>query len=238
MDAFTKALEKNYQNYSAIFPSPPGVNVSLPDIVRSPDGFGVAAVYDGRILVHPGLIRASNIPILAAHEGWPGHHLHAAWLEWIANRHHRCLDFEVPSDIVEGWAMYVEKYATTGNNRAKIELEMLRAVRLVVDTGIHLHGWTFEQACRYMRRKLPSMRDLEIVSEVLRYTVLPGQALSYLIGQRSIEKMSAIWVEKTGDLRAFHEWLLQNSFASCSCLERWLHQDLTGQKKAESSSKP
>ena len=97
----------------------------------------------------------------------------------------------------EGWALYVESigremglFTDPYQYYGRLNDEQLRAMRLVVDTGLHYKGWTREQAIDYMLSN-SSMAESEVVAEVERYIVMPGQALAYKIGQRAIGAMRA-----------------------------------------------
>jgi uncharacterized protein (DUF885 family) len=111
---------------------------------------------------------------------------------------------------------------------------MLRATRLVVDTGIHSLGWTRERAIDYLVDNAGLNRDLA-TAEVDRYIVLPGQATAYKIGQLKIKALRAMAKDKLGDkfdLRRFHNALLDNGALPLDVLEeqmnRWVENERTG----------
>lgn len=100
--------------------------------------------------------------------------------------------------------------------------EMLRAMRLVVDTGIHAKGWTREQAIRYMIDNSP-MPESDATAEVERYIAIPGQALAYKIGQLTMLRLKADAKQKLGakfDPRGFHATLLDTGALPMPVLER------------------
>jgi prolyl oligopeptidase len=154
---------------------------------------------------------------LAYHEAVPGHHLQLTLQQEMKNlpdfrRHGGYTAF------VEGWALYSERlpkelgmYDDPYSEFGRLTFEAWRAVRLVVDTGIHHFKWTREQAIAYMKENT-ALSEVDIVSEVERYIAWPGQALAYKIGQLEILKLRAE-AERTlkdnFDIRAFHDELLE-----------------------------
>jgi uncharacterized protein (DUF885 family) len=121
----------------------------------------------------------------------------------------------------EGWALYAERIAKTDMNMnaddplgdlGRLQAEMFRAVRLVVDTGMHAKHWSREQAIAYMLEKTGNTED-EVTREIERYVVWPGQATAYKTGQLAILRMRARAEQGLGDkfsLKAFHELVLGN----------------------------
>ena len=155
---------------------------------------------------------------LAAHEGVPGHHLQIA----LAMENQGIPKFRRNAGFgafVEGWALYSERlademglYEDDLSRLGMLSAQALRACRLVVDTGIHAKGWTREKAIDFMKANTPMSQD-EIEAEVDRYTVWPGQALGYKVGQREIELLRAEVRERTGrrfDVKAFHDAVLSH----------------------------
>ena len=129
---------------------------------------------------------------------------------------------------VEGWALYAETlwdelgmetdpYQRFGG----LNDEMLRAMRLVVDSGIHAKGWTREQAIRYMLDN-SGMSETEVTSEVERYIAIPGQALAYKVGQLTILRLRAEAEQALGprfDLKEFHAQVLMSGALPLPVLE-------------------
>lgn len=156
-----------------------------------------------------------EIEALSFHEAVPGHHLQIALaqeLELPAFR--RGMSFTA---YTEGWALYSERlglevgfYTDPYSDFGRLSYEMWRALRLVVDTGIHWYGWTQAEAVEYM--SVNSALSLHnIRSEVTRYTFWPGQALAYKMGEIHIRKLRAEQEARLGDafdLRAFHDAIL------------------------------
>lgn len=155
---------------------------------------------------------------LACHEGVPGHHLQIA----LALENRGLPDFRRNAGFtayVEGWALYTERlcdemgmYEDDLSRLGMLSDQALRAARLVVDTGIHAKGWTREKAIDFMKANTPMSQE-EIEAEVDRYTVWPGQALAYKVGQREIVALREEVKARTGrrfDARAFHDAVLKH----------------------------
>ncbi len=159
-----------------------------------------------------------NIESIAYHEGIPGHHLQLSLAQEMDNlpafrRHAGYTAF------VEGWALYAERlgkevgcYQDPYSNYGRLENEMWRAIRLVIDTGVHEKHWSRDQMVAYFHR-YTAMDEPNIQSEVDRYIAWPGQALAYKLGQLEILKLREEARQKLGDkfdLRAFHDEVLGN----------------------------
>lgn len=155
---------------------------------------------------------------LAVHEGVPGHHLQIA----LALENAGLPQFRRSAGYtayVEGWALYTERlgdemglYEDDLSRLGMLSDQALRACRLVVDTGIHAKGWSREQAIAYMKANTP-MSEEEIEAEVDRYTVWPGQALAYKVGQREIMALREEVRSRTGrrfDIKSFHDAVLRH----------------------------
>lgn len=165
---------------------------------------------------------------LAYHEGVPGHHFQIAIMQELKGvpTFRRLLPFTAYN---EGWALYTEQLAweigfqkNPLDNLGRLQAEMFRAVRLVVDTGLHRKRWTREQAIDYMRAKT-GMAEGEVTSEIERYLVNPGQALAYKVGMLKIlalrEKAKAELGERF-DIRAFHNEVLSHGALPLAILEQ------------------
>ena len=157
-----------------------------------------------------------QLTALTLHESAPGH----SWQISMAAENEERPEwrrYTYVSAYGEGWALYTEKlgvemgmYETPYDRFGMLSYQMWRACRLVIDTGIHARGWTREQALAYLRDN-SALSEHEVTTEVDRYIGWPGQALSYYLGQRQIEKERARAEAALGtrfDIRAFHDMLL------------------------------
>ena len=168
-----------------------------------------------------------EIEVLTVHEAVPGHHLQIALqqeLESLPN-FRRYSGYTV---FTEGWGLYSERlgydiglYQDPYSKFGQLSYDMWRAVRLVVDTGMHYKGWTRDQAIEFFIDNAPRKR-LDIVNEIDRYISWPGQALAYKVGQLSISSLREKATKALGadfDLRRFHDRLLSQGAIPLSLLE-------------------
>jgi uncharacterized protein (DUF885 family) len=165
---------------------------------------------------------------LAYHEAIPGHHFQIAVAQEL-----RGVPFfrkVVPfTAYTEGWALYAEQVAAehgfqndSYDRLGYLSDQMMRACRLVVDTGIHRKRWTREQAIDYMRAKT-GMPEQEATAEIERYIVMPGQATAYMVGRLKILELRERARQRLGerfDLREFHDVVLKNGAVPLTILER------------------
>ncbi len=171
---------------------------------------------------------------LYLHEGVPGHHFQIS----IAQENDSLPAFQRfggNTAFVEGWALYAESlgpelgmFADPIQQYGNFDDEMLRAMRLVVDTGLHEKGWTRDQAIAYMLEH-SSMGRTDATNEVDRYIAMPAQALAYKIGQLTIRRLRSKAEEKLGakfDLKEFHTQVLASGALPMTVLEkkidRWI----------------
>jgi uncharacterized protein (DUF885 family) len=173
---------------------------------------------------------------LTLHESVPGHHLQISLAQELADvpefrRHVGYTAFD------EGWALYGESlgeeigmYKDPYSKFGQLSYEMWRAVRLVVDTGMHSMGWKRQQAIDYFRENT-GKTDQDVISEIDRYIVWPGQALAYKLGQLKIRALRTEAEKKLGvkfDERKFHDAVLENGAVPLSVLEvhmkRWMEE--------------
>ena len=177
-----------------------------------------------------------NNAALTVHEAVPGHHLQIAISVEMkglpAFRRHSSF-----TAFVEGWALYSERLADEmGLYEADLErfgmltYQAWRACRLVVDTGLHAKRWTRRQAIDFFKANI-ALGDTEIVNEVDRYIIWPGQALTYKVGQREISRLRAEAKKAMGsrfDLRGFHDTVLRHGALPLTTLgeivRRWSEQ--------------
>ena len=179
------------------------------------------------------------------HEATPGHHFQIGIeMELTGLPAFRTLGARMAgAAYAEGWGLYTERlademdlYANDQERFGMLDAQSFRAARLVVDSGLHAMGWSRDQAIAFMHEhgSLP-MVDAEI--EVDRYTVWPGQALSYKLGQREIERARAAVAEQMGDrfdLRAFHDEVLGHGSLPLATLRReiagWVEAVVAGER--------
>jgi uncharacterized protein (DUF885 family) len=204
----------------------PGAYYQGPAMDGSRPGVFYANLYD---------IKATpkfNMRTLAYHEAVPGHHFQVslAQEQKALPLFRRMGGFPAYS---EGWALYAERLAWEAgfekdpfDNLGRLQAELFRAVRLVVDTGIHAKRWTREQAIDYMR-KTTGMAESDVVSEVERYIVMPGQACSYKVGMLKILELRERARQALGDafdIREFHDQVLGNGPMPLAILEQVIDQ--------------
>jgi uncharacterized protein (DUF885 family) len=152
------------------------------------------------------------------HESWPGHHMQAS-VAYLNEELHPILNYLYIAGSGEGWALYTERlagemglYSDDVSRLGMLSNEAYRAARLVVDPGIHVLGWTRQQAMDYMLENTAEGYDA-VSSEVDRYAAVPGQATSYLIGSLEIQRLRANAEQILGDrfdIREFHDRILVN----------------------------
>jgi uncharacterized protein (DUF885 family) len=203
-----------------------------------------AAYYSGPAMdgTRPGVFYANlrevsetpkySMRTLAYHEAVPGHHMQIAIAQELKGLpiFRGVVHFTA---YIEGWALYSERLAwemglqkTPEDNLGRLQDEMMRAVRLVVDTGLHAKRWTREEAIKYMMENT-GMNEASVVTEIERYLVNPGQALAYKIGMTKILALRERAQQALGakfDLRTFHDAVLVNGAMPLTVLEQVVDQ--------------
>jgi uncharacterized protein (DUF885 family) len=184
-----------------------------------------------------------EVTTLSLHESEPGHHFQVALQFEMKDRlseYRRKMYFS--GSFVEGWALYAEylgnemgMYKDPMQRYGHLNDEMLRAVRLVVDTGIHAMNWSREKAVAFMVAHLAtSERDIGI--EVNRYSVWPGQALGYKLGQLKILELRHLAEKELGskfDIKGFHAAVIGSGTVSLGVLETQVHEWIDAVKAAK-----
>ncbi len=180
----------------------------------------------------------TGITTLFLHEGAPGHHFQIS----LAQEDTSLPDFQRfggNNAYVEGWALYSETlgydmgfYKDPMQHWGTLDDEMLRAMRLVVDTGLHAKGWSREQAIKYMLAN-SGMGRSDATAEVERYIVWPGQALGYKIGALTIQRFKRKAQDQLGakfDIRGFHDQVLGSGALPLPILEAKLDRWIAAQR--------
>jgi len=249
---YTRLLDTATERSKQLFLTVPKAKYEVRRVERfkeatAPGAYYQPAAMDGS---RPGIFYAnlrdmSEVPnwgmkTLAYHEGIPGHH----WQISIAQELKGVPQFRkvIPfTAYAEGWALYCEWLAKQVGwyendpfgDLGRLQAELFRAVRLVVDTGIHAKRWTREQAIAYMREKT-GMGEKEVKAEIERYIVAPGQACAYKVGMLKIQELRAHAEKELGqkfDQRDFHETVLKNGALPLEILEEQVN-DYIQKKKA------
>ncbi|MGH1422850.1 MAG: DUF885 domain-containing protein [Hyphomonas sp.] len=180
-----------------------------------------------------------ELEVIAYHEGLPGHHMQIS----IAQELENIPQFRTQAGFtayVEGWALYSEwlaqefsgTYEDPYSEFGRLGSEIWRAIRLVVDTGLHSKGWTEEEAIAYFLENA-AITDSQARSEVRRYVVMPGQATSYKIGMIKIQDLRKKAEEALGDefdIRGFHDVVLSGGALPLDVLERRVDSWIASEK--------
>jgi len=237
---YQRYIDEMVRGLTPDFASPPQLNIKVQRVPQFKEATAPAAYADTGSLdgsrhgvFYVNLrdmrdIHKYEMRTLAYHEAVPGHQLQGVIAQRLTDvpTFRKILPF---SAYDEGWAVYAERLgwemgfeSDPLDNFGRLQSEMFRAVRLVVDTGIHRKHWTREQAIAYMREKT-GMGESEVVSEIERYFVMPGQALAYKIGMLKILELRAHAQAQLGsafDIRQFHAVVLGSGSLPLSILQK------------------
>lgn len=239
LDNAVKAIDVMKSRLDELFLTKPKADLSVKRVEAFREGSAGRAFYQrpsldgsrpGRYYVNladMNEMAVYELEALAYHEGIPGHHMQLA----IAQELEGIPTFRKIGGYTaytEGWGLYSETlpkeigfYQDPYSDFGRLSMELWRACRLVVDTGIHAKKWTREQAIQYLRDNTPSP-ELDIVKAIERYIVMPGQATAYKIGQIKILQLRAKAKKALGekfDIREFHDVILRNGMLPLDILE-------------------
>jgi uncharacterized protein (DUF885 family) len=237
LDEYQALIDHAEQNLSDLFDLRPKADVVVEPVYapNAPGAYYVSPSLDGS---RPGMfyvnmttvnVARHGMPTLAYHEAIPGHHFQIAIQQELTG---------IPSfrtginytSYAEGWALYAEYLAwevgfyedDPYGNLGRLQSELFRAARLVVDTGIHAKGWSREEAIDYMVEIVGYSRT-DMTREVERYIVWPGQATAYKIGMLKILELRERAMQALGDdfdIKEFHNLILGNGAMPLEILER------------------
>jgi uncharacterized protein (DUF885 family) len=247
--ALSRRIDPELVKVIGLLPRTPYGIIPIPDAIapdvttayyQQPSADGLRAGYYYVNLYKPQSRPRWEMVPLSLHEAAPGHHLQIS------------LSQEMPDQpmfrrqggytaFIEGWGLYAELlgydmglYDDPYDRMGQQAYEMWRAVRLVVDTGLHSKGWTRQQAIDYFKANAPKS-ELDITNEIDRYISTPGQALAYKIGQMKISELRARAEARLGerfDLRSFHDAVLGDGALPLSVFEARMDAWLALQEKA------
>jgi len=237
---YTRLIDDAIERSRLLFATVPKAKIEVRRVPVFKEATSPGAYYNGASLdgTRPGVFYANlrdmnEIPkwsmrTLAYHEGVPGHHWQIATAQELKGlpQFRKLIPFTA---YQEGWALYTEWLAKEAGwydgdpfgDLGRLQAELFRAVRLVVDTGIHAKRWPREQAITYMRDKT-GMGEKEVTAEIERYIVNPGQACAYKIGMLKIQELRKRAQNELGtkfDQRQFHDVVLKNGALPLEILE-------------------
>jgi uncharacterized protein (DUF885 family) len=202
----------------------------------SPDGKRPGAVFVNFYNYKDRL--TTNVESISYHEGIPGHHLQISIAQELTGLP-EFRKYQGYTAYVEGWALYSERlgkdvgfYQDPYSDYGRLEADNWRAIRLVVDTGVHSMHWTRQQMLDYFHEH-SSMDDTNIQAEVDRYIAWPAQALGYKMGQLKILELRAKAQQALGprfDIRAFHDEVLDSGALPLDVLEQRVDAWIDAQK--------
>ena len=237
---YTRLINDAIEGSKKLFVTSPPTKIEVRRIPEFKQATSAGAYYEGAAMdgTRPGVFYANlrdmnevakwGMPTLAYHEGVPGHHWQISTAQNLKGvpQFRKLIPFTA---YQEGWALYAEWLAKEagwyeGNPFAdlgRLQAELFRAVRLVVDTGIHAKRWTREQAISFMREKT-GIGEKEVTSEIERYIVNPGQACAYKVGMLKLQELRAHAETELGpkfNQQEFHETVLRNGALPLEILE-------------------
>ncbi len=248
---YTRLIEQALERSKQLFATLPKAKIDVRRVPEFKEATGPGAYYEGPAMdrTRPGIFYANlrdmnevakwGMPTLAYHEGVPGHHFQISIAQELTGlpQFRKLIPFTAYS---EGWALYSEWLAKDAGwydgdpfgDLGRLQAEMFRAVRLVVDTGIHAQRWPREQAIAFMLEKT-GMGEKEVTAEIERYIVSPGQACAYKVGMLKIRELRARAEQELGgkfDVREFHDVVLKNGALPLEILEQRVNGYIASKK--------
>ena len=249
---YTRLIDQALERSKQLFSSIPKAKIEVRRVPEFKQATGPGAYYEGAALdgTRPGIFYANlrdmnevakwGMPTLAYHEGVPGHHFQISTAQELTGlpQFRKLIPF---TSYAEGWALYTEWLAKDAGwyegdsfgDLGRLQAELFRAVRLVVDTGIHAQRWTRERAIAYMLEHT-GMGEKEVTSEIERYIVMPGQACAYKVGMLKIRELRTRAQQELGakfDVREFHDVVLKNGALPLEILEQQVSKYIQGKKE-------
>ena len=237
---YTRLITQATERCKELFATLPKAKIEVRRVPEFKQATSAGAYYQGAAMdgTRPGVFYANlrdmneiskwSMPTLAYHEGVPGHHWQISTAQELKGlpQFRKLIPFTA---YQEGWALYTEWLAKEAGwyegdpfgDLGRLQAELFRAVRLVVDTGIHAKRWPREQAITYMRDKT-GMGEKEVTAEIERYIVIPGQACAYKVGMLKIQELRTRAQTELGpkfDQREFHDVVLKNGALPLEILE-------------------
>ena len=253
VDVFAKyihQMEPKLPELFGLLPKAPVTVEPTPDFAKTESTHYVQGTPDGK---RPGRVVVAvadptkrtliTDEAVAYHEGVPGHHMQISIAQTLQDLpKFRLHGFY--SAYAEGWALYAEElgkeigfYQNPVSDYGRLNSELFRAVRLVVDTGIHEKNWTRQQVIDYMHAN--DLNDALAQTEADRYIAWPGQALAYKMGQLTIRKLRDEAKAQLGpkfDIKAFHDEVINGGAMPLDLLQERLERWMKGQKTTTASS--
>jgi uncharacterized protein (DUF885 family) len=248
---YTRLITEAKEHSKQLFLTVPKAKLEVKRVPEFKEATSASAYYQPGALdgTRPGVFFANlrdmnevpkwSMPTLAYHEGIPGHHWQISTAQELTGlpQFRKIIPFTA---YAEGWALYTEWLAKQAGwydkdpfgDLGRLQAELFRAVRLVVDTGIHAKRWTREQAIAYMREKT-GMAEKEVTAEIERYIVSPAQACAYKVGMLKIQELRARSEKELGakfDQREFHDVVLKNGALPLEILEEQVNAYIARKK--------
>lgn len=248
---YTRLIDVALERSKQLFATIPKAKLEVRRVPEFKQATGPGAYYEGAAMdgSRPGVFYANlrdmseiakwGMPTLAYHEGVPGHHFQISTAQELKGvpQFRKLIPFTAYS---EGWALYTEWLAKDAGwyegdpfgDLGRLQAEMFRAVRLVVDTGIHAQRWTREQAIAFMLEKT-GMGEKDVTAEIERYIVSPGQACAYKVGMLKIRELRSRAQQELGerfDQREFHDVVLKDGAMPLDILEQQVNAYIKNKK--------